>query len=135
MAIAMALSGGLGFLHYNCSIENQARRVRAVKRYRNGFVVDPVIMKPDNTLSDVDQITKQFGFSGIPITENGRLGSRLLGIATNRDMDFVHDRSTRLGDIMTPASDLIVGEEKNSLTESFELLKTCKRSKLPIVNE
>lgn len=135
MAIAMALSGGMGFLHYNCEIPVQAARIRNVKRYQQGFINDPVVMKPDSTLYDVDQIHSTQGFWGIPVTEDGRLFSKLLGIATSRDFDFVQDRSKTLADVMTPASDLIVGDTSQSLSESFEMLKTCKRGKLPIVNE
>ncbi|MEE1574415.1 MAG: IMP dehydrogenase, partial [Candidatus Neomarinimicrobiota bacterium] len=79
MAIYLALQGGIGIIHYNNSIEEQAREVRLVKRFENGFITDPVTLGPENTILDVDKIKKTYGFSGIPITEDGTLKTKLIG--------------------------------------------------------
>lgn len=131
-AIAMALQGGIGIIHYNNTIEEQAAMVRSVKRYENGFISDPVVLSPAHKVSDVDVIKHTFGFSGIPITEDGTLQTKLVGIVTNRDIDFVTDRSTLIKDVMT--TDLITAEEGVSLEEANHILRQSKRGKLPIVN-
>lgn len=133
MAINMALLGGLGMIHYNNSIEEQTAQVRKVKRYRNGFITDPVVMGPHHKVTDIDEIKSKFGFSGIPITENGRMGSKLLGIVTTRDVDFIKDRSTLVKDVMT--TDLVIGHEGCTLEEANDILRKTKKGKLPIVNE
>ncbi len=132
MAISMALMGGMGIIHYNNSIEEQRDEVAKVKRYKNGFITDPLTLRPDHTIRDIDEIKKKFNFSGVPITEEGRMGSKLLGIVTNRDTDFIQDRNIPLREVMT--TDLIVGREGCSLEEANQILKESKKGKLPIVN-
>ena len=89
MAISMALQGGLGIIHYNNTIEQQVWKVGNVKRFRNGFITRPYTVGPEATLEDVDRIHQEFGFSGLPVTDTGKVGGKLLGLATNRDIDFV----------------------------------------------
>ena len=84
MAIGMALHGGMGILHYNNSIEEQVAEVHKTKRYKNGFILDPLVLTPMHRVSDLDEIKSRYGFAGIPITEAGTMGSKLLGIVTNR---------------------------------------------------
>ncbi|WP_303673202.1 IMP dehydrogenase [Vampirovibrio chlorellavorus] len=133
MAINMALQGGMGIIHYNNSIEEQRDEVSKVKRYKNGFITSPVTLRPDHTIRDIDEIKKKFNFSGVPITESGTMGSKLLGIVTNRDIDFVQDRDLRLSEVMT--TNLVVGKEGCTLEEANQILRESKKGKLPIVNQ
>jgi len=100
MAIQMALHGGLGVIHYNMTVEEQCKEVVKVKKYRNGFIADPKCLGPDSTVSDVRAIKSKFGFSGVPVTEDGRMGSKLVGMVTNRDIDFVEDDATKLSEVI-----------------------------------
>jgi len=132
MAICMALMGGIGIIHYNNTIEEQKEEISKVKRYENGFITDPITLSPRHTITDTDEIKKKFGFSGIPITEDGKMGSKLLGIVTSRDVDFVQDRTLLLSDVMT--TDLVTAKEDCTLEEANQILRQSKKGKLPIVN-
>jgi IMP dehydrogenase len=134
MAIAMALQGGIGIIHYNNTIEEQAGMVDRVKRYKNGFITDPKTLSPDHTIADVLAIKQRYGFSGVPITDSGKMGGKLLGIVTNRDTDFVEDKNTLVSKIMTSLKDLVVASESCNLEEANQILKNSKKAKLPIVN-
>lgn len=133
MAIYLALLGGIGILHYNNTIEKQAKMVRDVKRFENGFIVDPVVLSPKNTIQDVRDIKKNLGFSGIPITEDGTLDSKLVGIVTTRDIDFDTNFSKKLKDVMT--TKLVTGNEGITLQEANNILHNTKVGKLPIVDK
>jgi IMP dehydrogenase len=133
MAIGMALLGGIGFIHYNNTIEEQAEHVKKVKRFENGFITDPLVLSPDNTIADIDEIKAKYGFSGIPITEDGKLYSKLVGVVTNRDVDFETDRTKKLREVMT--TELMTARKGISLTQANEILKKSKKGKLPIVDE
>jgi IMP dehydrogenase len=100
-AIGMALQGGLGVIHYNMSIEEQVLEVTLVKKYKNGFITNPACLSPNHTIADVLNLKQLYGFSGVPITENGLMGSRLLGMVTSRDIDFIEDKTTPLASVMT----------------------------------
>lgn len=132
MAIGMALQGAIGVIHYNMTVEEQAHEVRLVKKYKNGFIVDPACLSPDNVIADVDNLKSRYGYSGIPITVDGKIGSKLVGIVTNRDVDYVEDRQTKLKVVMT--TDLVTGPDGISLAEANEILRQSKKGKLPVVN-
>eukprot|EP00835_Amoeboradix_gromovi_P005220 NODE_472_length_8038_cov_0.413150.p1 type:complete len:510 gc:universal NODE_472_length_8038_cov_0.413150:5442-6971(+) len=132
MAIHMALQGGLGVLHHNCSIEEQALMVKQVKKFENGFISQPITLSKDAVVEDVLKIVENYGFSGIPITEDGKMNSKLLGLITRRDYEFINDTKTPVKDIMT--KDLVTAPQGCSLEEANKLLKTSKKGKLPIVN-
>ncbi|MGR3221001.1 MAG: IMP dehydrogenase [Candidatus Anammoxibacter sp.] len=133
MAISLALLGGIGIVHYNNSIEEQISEISTVKRFENGFISSPLVLGAGNTIEDVYRIKETYGFSGIPITENGKLYSKLIGIVTRRDVAFEEDRSTQLSKVMT--KDLITARAGISLTEGNKILKESKKGKLPIVDE
>lgn len=132
MAIEMALMGGIGIIHYNNTIEEQAAMVRAVKRFENGFILSPVVLAPHHTIGEVLEITATLGFSGFPVTDTGTMRGKLLGIITKRDIDFVSDLSLPIREIMT--QDVVTGPEDCSLEEARTLLQSSKKSLLPIVN-
>ncbi|KAJ7773894.1 IMP dehydrogenase/GMP reductase [Mycena metata] len=121
MAIAMALLGGIGVIHHNQSSENQAAMVRTVKRHENGFISDPVVLSPINTVEDVLDIKARLGFGGIPITDTSVCGGKLVGIVTARDIQF--------RDPPTPLADVGV-----TLLEANAILRDSKKGKLPIVD-
>lgn len=133
MAATLALLGGIGIVHYNNSIEAQVEHVRKVKRFENGFILDPVVLSPRNTVDDVDTLKIEHGFSGIPITQDGTLGSKLVGIVTNRDIDFEKDRSRPLAEVMT--TELVTANEGVTLHEANNILKQSKKGKLPVVDD
>eukprot|EP00816_Leptocylindrus_hargravesii_P005158 CAMPEP_0196812082 /NCGR_PEP_ID=MMETSP1362-20130617/20222_1 /TAXON_ID=163516 /ORGANISM="Leptocylindrus danicus, Strain CCMP1856" /LENGTH=525 /DNA_ID=CAMNT_0042187499 /DNA_START=57 /DNA_END=1634 /DNA_ORIENTATION=+ len=133
MAIHMALLGGIGIIHSNFPVEDQAKQVKMVKRYKNGFITNPVCLSPDQTVGDARRIKATLGYSGIPITDDGALHGRLVGIISNRDTSFVDDPSIKLRDIMT--TDLVVAKDGVSLSEANDILRRSKKGKLPVVDE
>ncbi len=133
MAVYMALLGGIGFIHYNNTIEEQSSLVRKVKRFENGFITDPLVMGPDDTIRDVYAIKEKERFSSIPVTEDGTLSSPLIGIVTNRDVEFEENLDLPLKAVMT--TDLIVAKKGITLQEANKILQKSKKGKLPIVDE
>ncbi|KAJ0395911.1 hypothetical protein P43SY_000417 [Pythium insidiosum] len=132
MAIGLALHGGIGIIHYNMTVEEQVKEVQLVKKFKNGFITDPKCLSPEDTLADVDRIKAEYGFAGIPITKEGKIGSVLVGIVSNRDIDFIEDRATKLKEVMS--TDLITAPEGISLSQANEILRESKKGKLPIIN-
>ena len=123
MALGMALNGGIGFIHSNCSIEEQVAMVLRVKHYENGFIMEPAVMSPNNTISDLDRLRDDRKISGVPLTVDGKMGSKLVGLVSNRDTDFILDRTMKLADIMTPLDQLVTGPYPISIAEANEILK------------
>ncbi len=135
MAIFMALMGGIGIIHSNLSITEQASEVLKVKKFKNGFITDPVCLSPQHTLEDALTIKASLGYSGIPITQDGKMGSKLVGIISNRDTSFVDDPTVKVREFMTPRAQLSVAREGVKLEEANEILKASKKGKLPVVND
>lgn len=130
MAIAMARQGGIGIIHKNMSIEQQAEEVDKVKRSENGVITDPFFLSQDHTIRDAEELMAKFRISGVPITENGRL----VGIITNRDLKFETDFSKKIKESMT-SENLVTAREGISLDEAKEILRKSRKEKLPIVDE
>jgi IMP dehydrogenase len=131
MAIAMARQGGVGVLHRNLSIEDQAAQVDRVKRSESGMVTDPITIRPDATLGDADVLCGRFRISGVPVTDEA---GKLLGIVTNRDMAFESDRERPVRELMTPMP-LVTGKVGISRNDAMELLRRHKIEKLPLVDD
>merc|ERR1711939_378320 len=132
-AIAMALLGGLGVIHHNMPATLQAEMVRKVKKYENGFITDPVCLKPTDTVADVLEIKEMYGYSGIPITDTGLLYGKLLGIVTARDVQF-RPPTASLSSVMTTHPNLVVASQGITLEEANTILRDSKKGKLPIVD-
>ncbi|KAF2822692.1 inosine-5'-monophosphate dehydrogenase-like protein [Ophiobolus disseminans] len=133
MAIHIALLGGLGVIHHNCSQDDQAEMVRKVKRFENGFILDPIVISPTTTVAEARALKERWGFGGFPVTENGTLRSKLIGIITPRDIQF-HEK---LDDPVTAvmSTDLITARHGIELKEANGFLHKSKKGKLPIVDE
>lgn len=129
MAIAMARQGGIGIIHKNMSIEEQAEEVDKVKRSENGVITDPFYLSPEHTLKDADELMAKFRISGVPITE----GKRLVGIITNRDLKFEEDFSRKIKECMT-TKNLVTAREGITLMEAKKILAKARVEKLPIVD-
>ncbi|PNS20858.1 inosine-5'-monophosphate dehydrogenase [Sphaceloma murrayae] len=133
MAIHMALLGGLGVIHHNCSAEDQAEMVRKVKRYENGFILDPVVISPTTTVREARALKDKWGFGGFPVTDSGKLRSKLLGIITPRDVQFHDKDDDPVTEVMS--TDLVTARTGITLQEANSILYKSKKGKLPIVDE
>jgi len=131
LAIAMALEGGLGFIHKNMSIERQAIQVRKVKRSQSGLILDPITLDIASTAGDAVKIMRDYKIGGIPVVDSG---GRLLGIITNRDLRFQKDLSIPVEEMMTK-DNLITAIDEVSLDEAEEILQIHRIEKLPIVDK
>lgn len=133
MAIAMAREGGIGVIHRNLSIADQAAEVQKVKRSQSGMITDPVTLPPTATLADAEDLMSRFKFSGMPIIDND---GRLLGILTNRDMRFCEQADFRrpVTDFMT-SDGLVTAPQGTSLAEAKAILQRHRIEKLPLVDE
>ena len=130
MAIAMARQGGIGIIHKNMSIAEQADEVDKVKRSENGVITDPFYLSPEHTLEDANNLMAKFRISGVPITENGKL----VGIITNRDQKFETDFSKKIKESMT-SENLITAKVGITLEEAKAILAKARKEKLPIVDD
>ena len=130
MAIAMARQGGIGIIHKNMTIEQQAEEVDKVKRSENGVITDPFYLSPEHTLEDANNLMAKFRISGVPITE----GRKLVGIITNRDLKFETDLSKKIKESMT-SEGLVTAKEGITLDEAKKILAKARKEKLPIVDD
>ncbi len=130
MAIAVAREGGIGVIHKNMSIEDQANEVDMVKRSENGVITHPFFLSPTHTLADADELMAKYRISGVPICENGRL----VGIITNRDMKFETDYTRPISEVMTKEN-LVTAPVGTTLEEASSILRKHKIEKLPLVDE
>lgn len=130
MAIAIAREGGLGILHRNMSVEQQAAEVDKVKRTEHGIILNPVFLSPDHTLADALKIMERYHISGVPITESGKL----VGILTNRDVRFEDNHQRKISEIMTKDK-LITAGIGTTLDQARAILQRHKIEKLPIVDK
>jgi len=131
MAIAMAREGGIGVLHKNMTIEEQAARVRAVKRSESGMIIDPVTLPGTALVSDANENMKEFKIGGIPIVDND---NKLIGIVTNRDLRFEKNNNRPITEVMT-SENLITVNEGTSLKDAEKILQKHKIEKLPVVSK
>ena len=130
MAITLASEGGIGIIHKNLSIDNQAKQVRFVKKYESGVINDPITANSDSTVSEINKITERFGISGVPIVDK----NQLIGIVTNRDLRFVENPNTKVSSIMTPKDRLITVTENYSKKKVIDLLRKNRIEKVLIIN-
>lgn len=156
MAIALALAGGVGIIHRHQPVEAQAEMVRRVKRYHNSFILNPETLGPRHTIADMDKIKEKFGYGTIPVTENGKMGGKLAGLVTSRDIESIADRSTALSTVMRRPGSLVLAQvpvhfrdlqsdngvlnyigtgDKARSTDAEALMFENKVGKLPVVNE
>ncbi len=130
MAIAMARQGGIGIIHKNMTIEQQADEVDKVKRSENGVITDPFYLTPEHTLKDANDLMAKFRISGVPIV----VGRKLVGIITNRDLKFETDENKLIKESMT-SDGLITAKEGVTLEEAKAILAKSRKEKLPIVDD
>ena len=131
MAISMARQGGIGIIHKNMSIEDQALEVDKVKRSESGVIVDPFFLSKEHTIKDADDIMARYKISGVPIVDED---NKLIGIITNRDIKFEDDFTKKVDQVMT-SENLVTAREGINLVEAQQILKKHKIEKLPIVDE
>ena len=132
MAIAIAREGGIGVIHKNMTIEDQATEVDKVKRSENGVISDPFFLYPQNTAQDAENLMRKYKISGVPICEED---GTLVGILTNRDMRFMTDYSVKIKDVMTPKEKLVTAMSGTTLEEAKKVLMASKVEKLPLVDK
>jgi len=131
LAIALAQEGGMGFIHKNMSIEQQAAEVIRVKRYESGVVSDPVIVSPNTSIKEVKELKAQYGFSGMPVVD----GDELVGIVTNRDIRFENNLDKKVSELMTPKDRLITVKEGASQSEVLDLMHKYRIEKVLVVTD
>lgn len=131
LAIAIAQEGGVGVVHKNMEIADQAEEIDKVKRSESGMIVDPITMRPEQKIREALQVMERYRISGVPVTDPG---GRLVGILTNRDLRFCTDTEQPIGSLMTDR-DLITVPEETTLEQAKELLHRHRIEKLPVVDD
>jgi IMP dehydrogenase len=132
MAIAVALQGGLGIIHKNLSIEEQAAQVRKVKRFESVLIPDPITVAPSATIREAEELMKNHNISGVPVVDNKK---QLKGIITKSDLIFEDDKSKKVKEVMTVRGKLITGKKGISIEEVKKLFRKHKFEKLPLVDK
>ena len=132
MAIAIAREGGIGVIHKNMTIEEQADEVDKVKRSENGVITNPFFLSPNHLASDAEELMNKYRISGVPICEED---GTLVGILTNRDMRFMTDFNVKISEVMTPKSQLVTAPKGTTLEEAKKVLMGSKVEKLPLIDE
>ena len=135
MAIAIALSGGIGVIHKNLSPEAQAEQIAKVKRFESGFIKSPAVLPPDAKISAAAEIRRNLGFKAIPITENGKSDGKLVGLLTANDFFIDRHKNVEIQKRMTPVENLLCAQKGVSIEQAREILEESKHSKLLIVDE
>ena len=130
-AIAIARLGGIGIVHKNMDIDSQVNQIKKVKKSESGIIIDPIYISPEATIAEADALMGEYKISGVPVVEDNR---KLIGIITNRDMKFVDDTASKVGDVMTKMP-LITTKPGITLEDAASILQEHKIEKLPIVDE
>ena len=131
MGIAIARCGGIGIIHKNMTVEQQALEVRSVKKFESGVIKNPISVAPDTSIRDVMELTRAHNISGVPVVE----GERLVGIVTSRDLRFETGLDNPVSSIMTPEQRLVTVREGAAQGEALELLHKHRIEKVLVVNE
>lgn len=134
MAINMALHGGIGVVHKNCDPDTQAAIVERVKRFENGFILDPLVLSPDDLIQDVIEIRDGHGFKAVPITADGTLHSKVVGLITRNDYLKHKHANLKVAERMRPIDQLLTAEAPLELSAANDILEESKHSKLLILN-
>ena len=132
MAIAIAREGGIGVIHKNMTIEEQATEVDKVKRSENGVITNPFYLSPNHTVKDADALMGKYKISGVPICE---ADGTLVGILTNRDLRFMTNYDVKISEVMTPKKDLVTAMAGTTLEQAKKVLMASKVEKLPLIDE
>ena len=141
MAIAVAREGGIGIIHRNMSIEQQALEVDKVKRSEHGIIIDPISLPPDRSIKEALELMERYHISGVPVTEFGHVAGqqdqagKLIGILTNRDIRFETNFDRPIRDLMTKQQNLVVAKYGTTLAEAQDILQEHRIEKLPIVDD
>ncbi|CAI7894920.1 unnamed protein product [Closterium sp. NIES-53] len=135
MAAAMAAVGGMGFIHYNNSVQEQADMIRQAKQWRVGVVNAPPTLPPTSTVQAWEELVEASGQGAVCVTDDGSAGGRLVGVVTRNDVDFVDSSAALLSDVMTPLKDLVTAAPSCSHEDAKKLLQESKRSSIPLVAE
>ncbi len=131
LAISIARAGGIGVIHKNMPIEKQMEHIRKVKRAENGMIYDPITIKADDLVSDALRLMRENHIGGIPVVDNG---NKLIGIVTNRDLRFVSNVGTPIGEVMTKEN-LITAQNGTSLAQATDILQKYRIEKLPVIEK
>lgn len=134
MAITMALHGGIGVIHKNCTPDAQAEMVRRVKRFESGFIKEPMVVSPEHTIEDIITIRNQHGYKSIPVTEDGTLQTKVVGMITRNDYLSKHAQK-KVKDRMRLVKSLLIAQEPIELAEAYDILGESNNSKLIVLKE